>query len=83
MGTRRNRNELLPLKQRVCRTLYRTQFDSLETFTSKHDMILGEIRLRSAERSIHVETVDFDDTVVRLHRQGLLVLLGQHPGGCT
>jgi hypothetical protein len=73
----RNGNELLPPKQRMCGTLDRTQFDSF-LFTSKHDMLHAHLVLRSAERSVHVDPVDFDDTVLRFLCQGFLVLVRQY-----
>ena len=71
----------MPLKQRKCHTLCRTQFDGVGYFTSMHDVFHGELLHRSTVRSVHGEVTKAEDTVVGLHRQGLLVLVGKLCGG--
>ena len=71
----------MPLKQRECHTLCRTQFDGVGHVTSMHDVFHGELLHGSTVRSVHGEVTDAEDTIVGLHLQGLLVLVGQLCGG--
>ena len=65
----------------MCHTLCRTQFDSVEHFTSIHDVFHGELLHRSNVKNVHEEVPDPEHTVVGLYHRGLLVLVGQLCGG--